>query len=165
VQASVHLCGHPTDPQPLAALSPDVKLVSTPATMTVPELERLLHQETLQGLRRLMHEASGRQRRRLADDLRRQEDWVPHWHIYGDLNHQPWSYERKEGRRGHESGLLHRELSLCAADVVVHQARLHDFSRWIQGVFRDSALATTVEAIEDEAAARARAATRSAKNC
>jgi hypothetical protein len=99
-----------------------------------------------------MHEASGRQWRRLADDLRRQEDWVPHWHIYGDLNHQPWSYERKEGRRGHESGLLHRELSLCDADVVLHQARLHDFSRWIQGVFRDSALATTVEAIEGEAA-------------
>jgi hypothetical protein len=49
--------------------------------------------------------------------------------------------------------------------VLVHHARRHDFSRWIQGVFRDSALATTVEAIEGEAAARARAATRSAKNC
>ena len=64
-----------------------------------------------------------------------------------------WSYERKEGRRGHESGFLHRELSLCDADVVVHHARLHDFSRWIQGVFRDSVLAATIEAIEAEAAA------------
>jgi hypothetical protein len=51
--------------------------------MTVPELERLLHQETLQGLRDRMHEASGRQRRRLADDLRRLEDWAPHWHLPG----------------------------------------------------------------------------------
>jgi hypothetical protein len=56
--------------------------------MTVPELERLLHEETLQALRDLMRKASGRQRRRLADDLRRQEDWVPHWSIFGDLDHQ-----------------------------------------------------------------------------
>ncbi len=33
----------------------------------------------------------------------------------------------------------------------MHDARLHDFSRWIQGVFRDSMLATTIEAIEREA--------------
>jgi hypothetical protein len=62
--------------------------VNTTAMMTVPELERLLHEETLQGLRDLMREASGRRRRRLADDLRRQEDWVPHWHILGDLDHK-----------------------------------------------------------------------------
>lgn len=63
--------------------------MNTPATMTVPELEQLLHQETVQGLQDLVHEASGRQRRRLADDLRRQGDWVPHWHKRAELNPQP----------------------------------------------------------------------------
>jgi hypothetical protein len=57
--------------------------------MTVSELEQLLHQETVQGLQDLVHEASGRQRRRLADDLRRQGDWVPHWHKRAELNSQP----------------------------------------------------------------------------
>jgi hypothetical protein len=59
--------------------------------MTVPELELLLHQEALQGLRDLSHEATGRQRRRLEIELRRQGDWVPHWHLRGDLNQQPSS--------------------------------------------------------------------------
>ena len=57
--------------------------------MTVPELELLLHQETLQGLRDLSREATGRQRRRLEGELRRQRDWVPHWHVRGGLNQQP----------------------------------------------------------------------------
>jgi len=47
-------------------------LVTTSAMMTVPELELLLHQETLQGLRDLSREATGRQRRRLEGELRRQ---------------------------------------------------------------------------------------------
>ena len=51
------------------------------ATMTVTELEQLLHQETLQDLRGLMVNASGRERRRLAEDLRRQEEWFPHWQV------------------------------------------------------------------------------------
>lgn len=63
-------------------------LVNTPATMTVPELERLLHEETLLGLRDLVLRTTGRERRRLAEDLSRQEDWVPHWQIDGDLDHQ-----------------------------------------------------------------------------
>jgi hypothetical protein len=63
--------------------------VTTRATMTVPELELLLHQETLQGLRDLSREATGRERRRLEGELRRQGDWVPHWHFHGDLNRQP----------------------------------------------------------------------------
>ncbi|HZK72788.1 MAG TPA: hypothetical protein VFD88_02140 [Clostridia bacterium] len=51
------------------------------ATMTVTELEQLLHKETLQDLRDLMVKANGRERRRLAADLRRQEEWVPHWQV------------------------------------------------------------------------------------
>ena len=57
--------------------------MTTPATMTVPELELLLHQETLRGLRDLSREASGRERRRLEGELRRQGDWVPHW-LHGE---------------------------------------------------------------------------------
>jgi hypothetical protein len=64
-------------------------LVTTSAMMTVPELELLLHQETLQGLRDLSREATGRQRRRLEGELRRQGDWVAHWHLRGDLDQQP----------------------------------------------------------------------------
>ena len=51
------------------------------ATMTVTELEQLLHQETLQDLRDLMVKANGRERRRLAAHLRHQEEWVPHWQV------------------------------------------------------------------------------------
>ena len=46
---------------------------------------------------------------------------------------------------------FHRELSHCDADVVLHHARSHDFSRWIQGVFRDSVLGKTIAAIEEAA--------------
>ena len=60
----------------------------TAATMTVPELERLVHEETVQALRDLVQKTSGRERRRLADDLKRQDDWIPHWHAYGTLDHQ-----------------------------------------------------------------------------
>ncbi len=64
-----------------------MKLVNTAATMTAPELERLLHEETLQGLRDLVLKTTGRARRRLEDDLRRQDDWVPHWNpADGPLN-------------------------------------------------------------------------------
>jgi hypothetical protein len=49
--------------------------------MSVPELEELLHQETLRDLQDLMLTASGRARRRLAEELRRQEAWVPHWQV------------------------------------------------------------------------------------
>jgi hypothetical protein len=48
---------------------------------------------------------------------------------------------------------FHRELAHCDVAVVLHHARGHDFSRWIQGVFRDSVLATTTAAIEAEASA------------
>jgi hypothetical protein len=65
-----------------------MNLVNNPATMTVVELELLLHQETLQTLRDLTREASGRQRRRLEDELRRQRGWAPHWHHREDLNQQ-----------------------------------------------------------------------------
>lgn len=47
--------------------------------MNVPELEELLHQETLRDLQELILKANGRTRRRLARELRRQEEWVPHW--------------------------------------------------------------------------------------
>ena len=46
---------------------------------------------------------------------------------------------------------FHRELSHCEAEVVMYHARRHDFARWIQGVFRDSTLATIIEAIEGAA--------------
>jgi hypothetical protein len=49
--------------------------------MSVPELEELLHQETLRDLQDLMLTANGRARRRLAEELRRQEEWVPHWRV------------------------------------------------------------------------------------
>jgi hypothetical protein len=72
------------------AVSPlAVNLMNTSANMTVPELERLLHQETLQGLQDLSREATGRRRRRLEGELRRQWDWVPHWHLRADLTKQP----------------------------------------------------------------------------
>ena len=73
---------------PFAVFSLAASVVTTPATMTVPELELLLHQETLQVLRDLSREASGRERRRLEGELKRQGDWVPHW-LLGDLNQQP----------------------------------------------------------------------------
>jgi hypothetical protein len=63
-------------------------MANAPATMTVPELEQFLHQETLQDLRDLKFRTTGRERRRLADDLRRQDEWVPHWQVARDLDHQ-----------------------------------------------------------------------------
>jgi hypothetical protein len=59
---------------------------------------------------------------------------------------------------------FHRELSHCDAEVVLHHARRHDFSRWIQGVFRDSVLATMVEAIEGEASLATGASSNSIRN-
>lgn len=56
-------------------------MANASATMTVTELEQLLHQETLQDLRDLMVKANGRKRRRLAEYLRHQEEWVPHWQV------------------------------------------------------------------------------------
>jgi hypothetical protein len=74
--------------QPPAVSPNTVNFVNTPANMTVPELELLLHQETLRGLRDLSREATGRRRRRLEGELRRQGDWVRHWPVRGDLNQQ-----------------------------------------------------------------------------
>ena len=48
---------------------------------------------------------------------------------------------------------FHRELSHCNAEAVLHHARRHDFSRWIQGVFRDSVMAATIDAIEGQVSA------------
>jgi hydroxymethylpyrimidine pyrophosphatase-like HAD family hydrolase len=89
---------------------------------------------------------------------RRTTSHVRHWHKYATVE-QP-AQSRFYFRRGPGSGIaavagnlqeFHRELSHCDAEVVLHHARRHDFSRWIQGVFRDSVLATTIEAIEGEA--------------
>lgn len=75
---------------PARAISPlAVNLANTRANMTVRELELLLHQETLQGLQDLSREATGRRRRRLEGELRRQWDWVPHWHLCADPTKQP----------------------------------------------------------------------------
>jgi hypothetical protein len=56
--------------------------------MTVSELELRLHQETLLGLEDLSRETTGRQRRRLERELRRLRDWVPHWPVVEDLDHE-----------------------------------------------------------------------------
>jgi hypothetical protein len=85
---------------------------------------------------------------------------VRHWHKYAVVE-QP-SQSRFYFRRGPGEGIVavagnlqdfHRELSHCDAEVVLHHAVRHDFSRWIQGVCRDSVLAETVKAIEEGAAA------------
>jgi hydroxymethylpyrimidine pyrophosphatase-like HAD family hydrolase len=91
---------------------------------------------------------------------RRTTSHVRHWHKYATVE-QP-AQLRFYFRRSPAEGIVavagnlqefHRELSHCDAEVVLHHARRHDFSRWIHGVFRDSVLATTLEAIEGEASA------------
>ncbi len=91
---------------------------------------------------------------------RRTTSHVRHWHKYATVE-QP-AQTRFYFRRGPGEGIVavagnlqefHRELSHCDAEVVMHHARRHDFSCWVQGVFRDSILATTIEAIEGEASA------------
>jgi hypothetical protein len=93
-------------------------------------------------------------------DERRTTSHARHWHKYATVEQPPQA--RFYFRRGAGGGIVavagnfqefHRELSHCAADVVMHHARSHDFSRWIQGVFRDSVLATAIAAIEEEASA------------
>jgi hydroxymethylpyrimidine pyrophosphatase-like HAD family hydrolase len=91
---------------------------------------------------------------------RRTTSHVRHWHKYAMVE-QP-SQSRFYFRRCWGDGILavagnlqdfHRELSHCEAEVVLHHAMRHDFSRWIQGVFRDSVLAETMRAIEAGVAA------------
>jgi hydroxymethylpyrimidine pyrophosphatase-like HAD family hydrolase len=91
---------------------------------------------------------------------RRTTSHVRHWHKYAMVE-QP-AQSRFYFRRGSGDGIIavagnlqdfHRELSLCGAEVVLYHAVRHDFSRWIQGVFRDSVLAETIKAIEDGVAA------------
>jgi hypothetical protein len=90
---------------------------------------------------------------------RRTTSHVRHWHKYATVEQPPQT--RFYFRRGPSGGIVgvagnlqefHRELSHCDADVVLHHARSHDFSRWIQGVFRDSVLGKTIAAIEEAAA-------------
>jgi hydroxymethylpyrimidine pyrophosphatase-like HAD family hydrolase len=87
---------------------------------------------------------------------RRTTSHVRHWHKYATVEQPAQSrfYFRRETGEGiiAAAGNLqefHRELSHCAAEVVLHHAIRHDFSRWIQGVFRDSVLAETIKAIEE----------------
>lgn len=91
---------------------------------------------------------------------RRTTSHVRHWHKYATVE-QP-TQTRFYFRRAPGEGIVavagnlqefHRELAHCEAAVVLHHATRHDFSRWIQGVFRDSVLATTIEAIEGQALA------------
>jgi hydroxymethylpyrimidine pyrophosphatase-like HAD family hydrolase len=89
---------------------------------------------------------------------RRTTSHVRHWHKYATVE-QP-AQTRFYFRHGPGEGIVavagnlqefHRELSHCEAEVVMYHARRHDFARWIQGVFRDSTLATIIEAIEGAA--------------
>src|ERR1700693_2410194 len=89
---------------------------------------------------------------------RRTTSHVRHWHKYATVElPSPTRFYFRRGPTGGIAGVagnlqeFHRELSHCDADVVLHHARSHDFSRWIQGVFRDSVLATTIATIEVEA--------------
>jgi hydroxymethylpyrimidine pyrophosphatase-like HAD family hydrolase len=91
---------------------------------------------------------------------RRTTSHVRHWHKYATVE-QPAQF-RFYFRRGPSEGIVavagnlqefHRELTHCDAAVVLHHARRNDFSRWIQGLFRDSVLAETIKAIEGEASA------------
>ena len=87
---------------------------------------------------------------------RRTTSHVRHWHKYATVEQPPqlrFFFRRRpgEGITAAAGNLqeFHRELSHCDAEVVMHHARRHDFSHWIQGVFRDSELAATIEAIEE----------------
>ena len=74
--------------------------------MTVAELERALHEDTVQAYRELISNAAGRDRRRLEGEFRQLEAWVPHWHV------QEEQEDFDQGRGRHEPGrgstLAHR---------------------------------------------------------
>lgn len=87
---------------------------------------------------------------------RRATTHVRHWHKYRTelLPRERGFFVR--GRDGRATGVvalslaeLCGELGHCDADVLIHHAGRHDFSRWIDDVFRDRALARAVADAEE----------------
>ncbi len=92
---------------------------------------------------------------RLAHIAPRHTDHFRHEHKY-DIDGTPphrafWfrdEHDKPTGRAAHNLSELETELAHCDRTVLRHHAPRRDFSRWIEDVFHDRQLATSVAAVE-----------------